>query len=105
MKITREEVREEFGRDLYWTRVVFSSDDDSRKTGILTCVSQEYLNDYFKMPWDEKNKKEYLDNWLSAVEKKWLELGEDIFNQDIHYDVYWATPEGEANGIDFLLKL
>ena len=38
------------------------------------------------------------------VVSKWMCFGEEIFNQSIHYDIYATTKEGEANGIDFLLK-
>ena len=42
--------------------------------------------------------------WLEEIINKWRKLGDDIFNQDVHYDVYATTKEGEANGLDFLLE-
>ena len=38
------------------------------------------------------------------VVEKWTKLKNEIFNQDIHYDVYTTTKEGEAKGLDFLLE-
>lgn len=107
MKIIKGEIKEDSRRDLYWTRITFVSDNDSKKTQILTCASSEYLSDFLKIPIDQDQKlqKEHFEKWLKLVEKKWLKLNEDIFNQDAHYDVYAISQEGEANGYNFLLKL
>jgi len=64
----------------------------------------EYLQDLYKIVSGDKLKQEEFNAWLDVVVKKWSKLGDEIFNQDIHYDVYSNTQEGEANGIDFLVK-
>ena len=47
---------------------------------------------------------DHFQKWQDTVIKKWIALGKDLFNQDTHYDIYANTPEGEANGLDFLIK-
>ena len=104
MKIKRDKLHEEFDRDLYWTIIIFFSDDESQKTRIFICSSQEYLDDYYKIAADKNLSQQNIEDWLNKVIEKWSTLGEEIFNQDSHYDVYANTEEGEANGLDFLLK-
>jgi hypothetical protein len=105
MIVKKEKVREEFHRDLFWTRILIISDEGLKKTQILTCASQEYLEDYYRLSGGQKLEKVHFDEWLNRVVKKWEKLGEEIFNQEIHYDVYTNTEKGEANGTDFLLQI
>lgn len=104
MKIQKEKIIQEFDRDLYWTRLFISSDNGSRETKILAAASEEYLRDVNKLPGGSKLAQSHLEQWLDSVEQKWTRLGEMVFNQDVHYDVYSVTKEGEANGIDFLIN-
>lgn len=104
MKIEKGIFHEDFHRDLYWTRVLFISDDEKKRSQILTCSSVEYWHQKWGVPMGEKVSEEKANQWVDQVVNKWSKLGEEIFNQDKHYDVYATTPEGEANGIDFLLK-
>lgn len=104
MKIEKEDIKYEFHRGIYWTRIFFTSDDGIKKTKVFTCASMEYLQDLYKIVSGDKLKQEEFNAWLDVVVKKWSKLGDEIFNQDIHYDVYSNTQEGEANGIDFLVK-
>ena len=105
MKIIKGKIAEDFSRDLFWTRIRFISDDSSKKTLLFTCASQEYLDDLFELSGGQRLESKHFEEWITIVEEKWTKLGEDLFNQDLHYDVYANTQEGEANGIDFLLKL
>lgn len=104
MKIIKGKVKEDINRDLYWVRIVFLSEDESKRSQILTCSSLEYLEDLFRIGGEEQLTETQINEWLDGVIKKWSSLGEDIFNQDVHYDVYANTKEGEANGLDFLLN-
>ena len=104
MKIEKEDIQYEFHRGLYWTRIFFTSDDGVKKTKVFTCASMEYLSDFYRIVSGDKLNQDDFDDWLSNIVKKWSILGEEIFNQDVHYDVYANTQEGEANGIDFLVK-
>lgn len=103
MNILRGRIIEDFHRDLYWTKIVVLSDDEKKRTQIFASATMEYLEDTFKLKGKEKLSEEHLNKWLNEVANKWKKLGEDIFSQDIHYDVYANTTEGEANGLDFLL--
>jgi len=71
---------------------------------VLACASHEYLFDLYKLPGDQQLSTEQTDIWQESVITKWSKLGNELFLKDTHYDVYANTPEGEANGIDFLLK-
>ena len=100
MIVTYEPIQENTERDFFWTRIFFNSDDQGKQTQVLTCISKEYLEDKFK-PSKEKDKS---IQWVESVENKWKTLGNQILNQDIHYDVYVETSEGEAEGLRFLLN-
>lgn len=101
MKIEKQELREDFSRDTYWTRIYFSSDDEKRRSVILVCASEEYLEDLFKV---NKLTKIQLEEWLKKVIEKWEGLGENVLNKKVHYDVYANTPDGEQNGLVFLIN-
>lgn len=104
MEVKTGEIKEEFDRDLYWVRLLFISDDGKRKSQIMAAVSQEYLEDYYQLPNGTSLQKENFDSWLLMIKNKWLALGEEIFNQDVHYDTYFNTAEGDSNGLNFLLS-
>ena len=101
MKTERQKLKEDSTRDLYWSRIYFISDDGLKKSKVLLCASFEYIQQLLKKDAFEEAD---FDSWLEKVVKKWIKLKDDIFNQDIHYDVYATTKEGEANGLDFLLE-
>ena len=102
MKIEKQKLTEDTSRDLYWGRIYFTSDDGLlKKSKVLFCGSFEYLQQLFKK---HSLQKADLTPWLEEIIHKWKKLGDDIFNQDVHYDVYTTTKEGEANGLDFLLE-
>lgn len=103
MNIIIGSVKEDFSRDLFWTRIVFRSDDEKEKTQILVCASQEYLEDLYKLSGGQGLNQEHFDKWLQSVVEKWKKLKNSLFEKDVHYDVYSNTEKGEANGIDFLL--
>lgn len=103
MKILRGSIKEDFSRDLYWTRIIFLTDDESNKTSVFACASLEYLEALYRLTGGVQIAQKHLDEWSKNVVKKWSALGDDILKQDVHYDVYATTPEGEANGLDFLL--
>lgn len=104
MKILTGKIKEEFDRDLYWTRIVFLSDDESKKSQVLAVASQEFLEDFYKLSGNQKLSQEHFDQWLKSIIEKWSVLKDEIFNQDIHYDVYFNTKEGETNGLNFLIS-
>lgn len=104
MKILKGKLFEESSRDLYWTRIIILSDDESKHTKIFVCSSLEYLNDLYRVPYNGKLTDENINNWFSLVVEKWSKLGPNIFDQDTHYDIYTNTKEGEINGLNFLIK-
>lgn len=104
MKIIKGAVKEDFNRDLYWTRIVFLSDDEIKKTQVFVCASVEYLEDLYRLLGGQKPEQTHFDKWVDAVIAKWSGLEEKLFEKDVHYDVYANTEEGEANGIDYLLS-
>jgi len=101
MKIEKQKLKDNSSRDLYWGRIYFTSDNGLKNSKVLLCASFEYMQLLFKK--DTFQDADF-DVWLKKVVKKWTKLEEDIFNQDIHYDIYATTKEGEANGLDFLLE-
>ena len=102
MTINKSTIKEEFDRDLYWTRIIFTNKVTDKKTLVLACISDEYFRELYSS--EERERENNLNKWRDKVITKWSGLGDDIFNQDVHYDVYAATKEGEANGFDFLLQ-
>jgi len=103
MKTIKGSLKEDINRDLYWSRIIFLSNDKSKKTQVFACSSIEYLEDLFRVSGREHLAEKQKNKWLESVVKKWSSFGEDIFNRDVHYDVYANTKEGEANGLDYLL--
>ncbi len=100
MQIRKEKLKEDFSRDIYWGRVYFSSNDNSKQSRVLIYTSPEYLRKLFgKNELEESD----FDSWLDGIVKKWSILREDIFNQDVHYDVYATTPDAENRGLEYLL--
>lgn len=104
MKVQRTSIKEDFSRDLFWTRIVFSRDDEIKTTQVLACVSQEYLEDIYRISRGQRLKQGHFDQWLQLVIDKWLKLRDALFDKDVHYDVYANDMRREAAGIDFLLK-
>ena len=104
MKIQKDLLQEDFSRDLYWIRIFFISDDGIKRTKILSSSSVEYWSQVFGIPIGNKITPEIAEPWINLIIEKWSKLGDEIFNQDIHYDVYATTLDGEANGLNFLLK-
>jgi len=101
MKIIKEKIREDFKRDIYWTRIHFESEDKKNKSTLIVCASWEYILDINRI---NDVRDFHLNNWLKDVIKKWESLGGDIFNRPIYYDVYANTDEGRENGLEFLKK-
>ena len=102
MKIEKAKLKEDTHRDIHWGRIKFMSDDGLKKTQVLVCASFEYFRTLFKK--DEQEEIE-LNSWLDKVIDKWSVLGDEIFNQDVHYDVYATTLEGETNERKYLNRL
>ncbi len=98
MKVEVEDVKEEFARDTYWTRIRLSA-DDRRNTSVLVCASLEYL-------WNLKGTRhfnaEQLNQWMRKVGSEWQAKGDAVFSTPVHYDVYAMTNEGKVNGLEFL---
>lgn len=101
MKIEIQKIKEDFSRDLYWSRIYFFSDDDTQKSKVLVSASFEYFQQLLKKTTFQE---EDFNSWMQKVVDKWRTLGNEIFNQDIHYDVYATTPEGEVKELDFLIE-
>ena len=104
MKIIKGKVKEDIRRDLYWVRIIFLDENKSKKSEVLACFSLEYLKDLSRIWRGERLTETEISKWLDGVTRKWSSLGEDIFNQDVHYDVYTKTEKDEANCLDFLLN-
>jgi preprotein translocase subunit SecA len=104
MKSEFEKVNHVFDRDIYWTRIIFSSEDMTERTVIFVGASSEYLEDYYKIPGNKEIEEKHFDDWIQRVVQKWGESRNDIFKQKIHYDTYANTSKGEANILDFILE-
>jgi len=101
MNIKAERIRENFERDLYWTRIYFESVNRKHMSTVVTCASWEYIIDTNRI---NEVKDLHLNQWIEKVIKKWKSLGNEIFKKKIHYDVYASTAEGKINGLEFLKK-
>lgn len=99
MQVQKGKIMEDVDRDLYWGIIYFLNED--KKTRVFICSSVEFLRQEFKK--DEFNEDDF-DTWQNNAVRKWESLGNDLFNQDIHYDVYAISPEGEEKGLNFLLE-
>lgn len=100
MKVIKGLVKEDFNRDIFWVRIIFQNDDETKNTQVLACASQEYLGNLYN---GQRLNQEHFDGWLQSVVEKWSKFEDDLFKKDRHYDAYANTEKGEANGIDFLL--
>ncbi len=102
MKVIKGKINEDFDRDVYWTRIIFESDDGNCRTKVLASVSWEYLL-------DSNHVAEVTDvhrtHWIESVMNTWKSKGDSIFAKKIHYDVYANTDEGKKNGLEFLKEI
>ena len=100
MNITFGDIEHDFGRDLYYTKIDISSEDNTEGTTILAAASNEYIEDNFKT----NNLK---DTWGVAVANKWQSIGNELFRRKLHFDVYTNTGDeaAESNGLDYLVRL
>ena len=99
MEIIKGIIKEDFDRDVYWTRIIFESEDRSRRTKVLASASWEYLLDSNRI---SEVKNIHLEQWMESVVNKWESQGDSIFAKMVHYDVYANTDEGRLNGLEFL---
>lgn len=99
MQIQKGKIMVDSSKDLYWGIINFES--ESKKTRIFICSSFEFLKQSFKK--NEFGEADF-EKWQDGIIEKWLGLGDDLFNQDMHYDVYSITEEGEAKELNFLLE-
>ena len=102
MKIIKEKIKEDFDRDVYWTRIIFESEDGSRRTKVMAITSWEYLLDSNCI---SEVKDIHREQWIKAVMNKWESQGDSIFAKKVHYDVYASTDEGRLNGLELLEKI
>ncbi len=104
MHIEKGLVKVETSRDLFWARIILSL-PTGKKSQVLTCASEEYIRATFNLGWGSDISEKTKDDWLNAVIEKWSVLGNEILLQDVHYDVYTTTQEGEQAGLEFLLGI
>lgn len=101
MNVIKNKLEIDFHRDIYWGTIYFISDDEKKKSKIFISASLEYFNDTLGLR--EPSSKQ-LEDFLNNVIEKWKVLSEDIFKQNLHYDVYSSSNIGEANQLNFLIK-
>jgi len=99
MKIISGEIKEDSLRDCYWKRVHFKSDDESQKTTLLICASEEYIFSLFNTTEPEEIK---IKQWFEKIVENWKSRKDEIFNKEVYYDPYANTPEGIENILTFL---
>ena len=102
MKIIKGKIKENFDRDVYWTRIIFESEDGGRRTKVLAIASWEYLLDSNR---SSEVKDIHLEQWMESVMNKWKSQGDNIFAKKLYYDVYANTDEGRLNGLEFLKEI
>ncbi|MFZ4500539.1 MAG: hypothetical protein ACOYMZ_03565 [Minisyncoccia bacterium] len=105
MKITKGKINIDSSRDLYWSTISILSDDGAHQTHIYVCSSEEYLRANFPSKSNESITEDTLNSWLDSVIQKWSVLGDNIFDQGVHYDIYTMTADGESKGLEFLFNL
>lgn len=104
MKTVIKKVQFDSSRELYWARILFLSSTKRKRSQIFASASQEYLEDLNKLAVGSSLNQEHIDIWLKEVVKKWSSLNNQIFKQNVHFDVYSKTTKGEASGLSFLLS-
>lgn len=102
MIIEKGQINSDTSRDLFWARIRFSL-PTGEKSQVLTCTSEEYLQTAFTLDRASDISEKTKDDWLNLVIEKWSVFGNEIFQQDIHYDVYMDGRENEAVGLAFLI--
>lgn len=99
MKLIHTEIHSDLHRQTYWGSIHFENDDGSQKTKVLFSASYEFIWDFSNALTVEGVK---LDEWNKELIQKWREMGDNIYEKLIHYDVYANTEEGMQNGLEFL---
>lgn len=102
MKYRKESLKEDQSKDIYWSRLHVSSDDESKKTTVIYGASDQFLQMKFnKAPVEMADAR----NWEPEVIKKWESKGETILDKKIHYDPYGSDEEGNQNLTNVLKNL
>lgn len=104
MEIEKQDINKDLSRDLFWTRIIFSAPDNTRRSSVLAAATEEYFRASQEFQDTGAISDEAQSKWSDTVLKKWIKLGERIFENPVHYDVYANSPEGESNGLKFLLS-
>ncbi len=101
MKTTVEEknIDKQGGTYTLWTRIYAESDDGKKKATILVGASRQYRLYY---PGVKTIEDFPFDKWIEDVVDKWKNLGDKIFEEMMHYDVYANNIDGEDNVRKFL---
>lgn len=102
MTIQKGKIREDFIRDLYWTKIVFRSDDKKKESAVFACVSWEYICDTNRT---NKIRDKFLSKWLNDIIKKKEKLGNKIFEKKVHFEINAVTNEGKLNALKFLKEI
>jgi len=95
--------RKNTNRMLYWAE--FKMDSGEKSTLILAAVSYEYFEDTYQKKMNDEN----IFYWLDIVKEKWKsnykDLGDEVFDYPIHYDIYSNTKDADARIMDFLANM
>lgn len=100
MKIVKGKVNNEFSRDLYWGKLIFSSED--KVSTVFYCVSSEY---YWNQFYTRDYNQEMFNKWLDKVVAKWEKLDEKIFEKNAYFDIYAVSEVGKVNALEFLKNI
>ena len=82
----RGEIHAEHDLWVYWIRIDISSDNEPKETSVLAGISGEKLNERSKLKNGEDLTNEQKNDWIESIIKKWLDMGDEIFETKIHYD-------------------
>lgn len=104
IKVSSNDIIEDSSKDIFWSKIDFSSSDDKKTSSVLFCASKEYLEDRSFLKRNEEMVDKGASAWTNLVIKKWRTLNDEIFNERVHYDVYTNDPAAEVKGLNFLLK-
>ncbi|MCJ7507977.1 MAG: hypothetical protein MUO85_04510 [candidate division Zixibacteria bacterium] len=102
MKITREKIKKDSNRDVFWTKIIFESKEGGRRSKVLASASWEYIIDKNRI---SEVRDIHLEQWIESVINKWESKGDSIFDKKVHYDVYANTNEGKVSGLEFLKEI
>jgi hypothetical protein len=99
MKTQLGKIHDHFNRDVWWSKITITSEDNLRESEVFMCVSEEYLMEKYNT---NNLTSEQINLWFRDISEEYIKIDDSIFEHKYYSVVYATTEEGRINGDEFL---